>query len=268
MFEQAYSESFSFKEIKKENTVVMTSRFWTGLLYWCGALSSVQLSHADVVMTGTRVIFPAETQQKTLQFSNNSNLSFLVQVWLDKGNMDSTPETADAPFNVNPQVFRVNSHTGQMARLTYIGDDKLPKDRESIFYLNFKQIPAMDKKMIDENRLVLLVKNRLKVFYRPNTIVGKVQDLPQELNFNISHDQQGSWLEIQNPTGYYANLTRATVKIGAKEIKTKSISMIAPKSSEKWLLEQNISATDQAKVTVRLVNDYGAYVHYDIKAQK
>ena len=44
--------------------------------------------------------------------------------------------------------------------------------------------------------------------------------------------------------------------------------MIAPKSSEKWLLEQNISATDQAKVTVRLVNDYGAYVHYDIKAQK
>lgn len=248
--------------------MVRTSKFWIGFLYWYGALCSIQHSYADVIMTGTRVIFPAEKQQKTLQFSNNSNLSFLVQVWLDKGNIDSTPEIADAPFSVSPQVFRINPNTGQVARLIYVGNDNLPKDRESIFYLNFKQIPAMDKKKIDENRLVLLVKNRLKVFYRPNTIVGKVQDIPQELNFNLSHDQQGSWLEIQNPTGYYANLTRATVKVDSKEIKAKNISMIAPKSSKKWLLEQNISAIDRAKVTVSLVNDYGAFVHYDIKAQK
>lgn len=247
---------------------MIISKVWLCFFYWCFFLFSIEIARADVVMTGTRVVFPAEKQQKTLQFSNNSDLTFLVQVWLDKGNINSTPETADAPFSVNPQVFRIDPQQGQMARLFYVGDESLPKDQESIFYLNFKQIPSMNKKMLEENRLVLLVKNRLKVFYRPNTIFGNVEDVPRELSFSIYQDGTHSWLEILNPTGYYANLTRAMVKISSKEITAKNVSMIAPKSSGKWLLEQNITLNEQATVTVRLVNDYGAYAQYDIKAKK
>lgn len=65
---------------------------------------------------------------------------------------------------VNPQVFRIDPSRGQMVRMVYTGDTHLPADRESIFYLNFKQIPAFEKNKLDQNMLVLLVKSRLKVF--------------------------------------------------------------------------------------------------------
>lgn len=246
--------------------MIMAQKFGIKLLCLYSVFCT-NLVYANVIMTGTRVIFPAEKKEKTLQFSNNSDLPFLVQVWLDQGNNRSTPETSDAPFMVNPQVFRLNPHTGQTARLFYIGDGQLPKDRESIFYLNFKQIPAMDQITMEENKLVLLVKNRLKVFYRPKTITEKVENLPEQLNFKLQQDQTGSWLQITNPTGYYANLTQATLQVDEQKINIKDITMIAPKSSEKWQLKQPIPTQAAIQLQITLVNDYGAFHQYNIRPQ-
>lgn len=78
------------------------SKFWSSvLMMYC--MGSTSIVHSNVVMTGTRVIYPAEQKEKTLQFSNNADQSYLVQIWLDKDNPQSTPETADAPFLINPQ---------------------------------------------------------------------------------------------------------------------------------------------------------------------
>ncbi|MCH7389033.1 fimbrial biogenesis chaperone [Acinetobacter dispersus] len=224
------------------------------------------MAYAGVTMAGTRVVFPAESKDQSLQFSNKDNLPFLVQIWVDQGNDQSTPETADAPFMVNPLVFRINPQAGQTARLFYTGDGQLPKDRESIYYLNFKQIPAMSKDAVDQNKLVLIVKNRFKIFYRPKTIVGKVEDVPKQLRYHLQQDAKGIWLQINNPTGYYANLTQAFIKIGEQIIEM-PIGMVAPKSSEKWLVEKKITNSISPTVTVTLVTDYGAYTKYDLIAQ-
>ena len=225
----------------------------------------MSISYANVVMTGTRVIFAAENKDQSLQFSNKATTPYLVQLWLDQGNDQSTPETADAPFMVNPQLFRINPDQGQTVRLFYTGDGQLPKDRESIFYLNFKQIPAMNQATAEQNKLVLIVNSRLKVFYRPKNIVGKVEDLPRQLNYQLLHDAQGSWLQLNNPTGYYANITQATVKFDTHEIAANDVSMIAPKSSVKWRLGKNIPASAHTVLSVTLVNDYGAYTPHDLK---
>ena len=82
----------------------------------------MSISYANVVMTGTRVIFAAENKDQSLQFSNKATTPYLVQLWLDQGNDQSTPETADAPFMVNPQLFRINPDQGQTVRLFYTGD--------------------------------------------------------------------------------------------------------------------------------------------------
>ena len=84
------------------NTVFKRS---TALLCLSTLISTV--TTASVVMTGTRVIFPANQNEKTVQLKNKDNNPNIVQVWLDKGNESSTPETADAPIIANPQIFKM-----------------------------------------------------------------------------------------------------------------------------------------------------------------
>lgn len=242
------------------------SKFWFSMLIACFACHT-SLVYANVVMTGTRVIYPAEQKEKTLQFSNSKDQSYLVQIWLDQNNPQSTPETADAPFMVNPQVFRIDPSRGQMVRMVYTGDTHLPADRESIFYLNFKQIPAFEKNKLDQNMLVLLVKSRLKVFYRPKTIVGQPEDSFNTLTYLLVKDQDITWLEVNNPSGYYITPTHATVKKNAQTAKALDIAMIPPKTTARWKLDRSIDNGADLEVSLRLVNDYGASVNQRIAAQ-
>ncbi|WP_371972092.1 molecular chaperone [Acinetobacter sp. AL9] len=227
-------------------------------------------SWANIVMVGTRVIFPAESNEKTLQFSNNGDIPYIVQIWLDRGNDASTPENADAPFVVNPPFFRINPHQGQMARLIYVPQTELPKDRESIFYLNFKQIPALQESSADQNKLIFLVKNRLKVFYRPKSIIGNVEVMPKQWTFKLQQNAKGSSVIVNNPTGYYANLTTATLKVKQQShnIDPKSVAMIAPYSSATWPIPEKITVNQDSVLSVTYVNDYGAIARQDIPVQQ
>jgi len=109
------------------------------------ALGCAMSSLASVVMTGTRVIYPGGAKERSIQFSNQDDAPSVVQVWIDSGNPDSTPETADAPFVVTPPVFRIEPKSGQTARLIFTGKD-LPQDRESVFFTRCRfprSVPAM-----------------------------------------------------------------------------------------------------------------------------
>lgn len=227
-------------------------------------------SWANIVMVGTRVIFPAESNEKTLQFSNNGDIPYIVQIWLDKGNNASTPENADAPFVVNPPLFRINPHNGQMARLIYVPQTDLPQDRESIFYLNFKQIPSLKEGSADQNKLIFLVKNRLKVFYRPKTIIGNVEAMPKKWTYTLQQQTKGNTVTVHNPTGYYANLTTATLKVKQQSysIDPKSVAMIAPYSSATWPLPKKVTVDQDSVLSVTYVNDYGADARQDIPGQQ
>jgi len=208
-------------------------RFFSISLLLLGLSSNTLLTHASVVMVNTRVVFHAENKDQTLQFNNKGTTPYLVQVWLDQGNDKSTPTTADAPFIVTPQVFRINPNAGQTARLLYTGDDQYAKDRESIFYLNFQQIPAVSQSTADQNKLIMTLHSRLKVFYRPKTIVGNVEAMPKKWTYTLQQQTKGSTVTVHNPTGYYANLTTATLKVKQQSysIDPKSVAMIAPYSS-------------------------------------
>ena len=54
-------------------------------------------AHASVVIGGTRVVYPAQDKEVTLKFINEGERATLVQVWLDDGDDQSTPDTAKAP---------------------------------------------------------------------------------------------------------------------------------------------------------------------------
>jgi fimbrial chaperone protein len=211
---------------------------------------------ASVVMLNTRVIYPADAKSQTLQFTNNDKIPYVLQLWADKNNPSSTPDTADAPFMVIPAMFRVEPTTGQSVRLVFTGQN-LPQDRESIFYLNTVQIPPKNMAGQAENQMTVILRNRVKIFYRPKQIVGGPDQVSKQLHFKLKA-VNGSWvLQASNDSGYYATVISAAVVSGKKEVAFIP-NMIAPKSSAEWNLDkkgQAFAGADKVKFT--LINDYG-----------
>jgi fimbrial chaperone protein len=210
--------------------------------------SAFNSASASVTMLGTRVIYDAEIKEKSLSFTNSSDTPFLVQAWTDKNNPNSTAATADAPFIAMPSIFRINPHAQHSLRLKFTGT-ALPQDRESLFWLNFLQYPAKSAAAQGKNSLTMLVKSRIKIFYRPAGLVGDANKSLDELNVSL-HDQK---IDIKNTGPWHISVVNAFVSNGKKNIAVKSTGMIAPYSSAQWILPKG--AGD--KLTVNAINDYG-----------
>ncbi|WP_231566240.1 MULTISPECIES: molecular chaperone [unclassified Serratia (in: enterobacteria)] len=213
---------------------------------------------ASVVMLNTRVIYPAGSQSQTVQLTNNDNIPYVVQMWSDVNNPASTPDTADGPFVVVPALFRIEPKTGQSVRLVFTGKD-LPQDRESVFYLNSVQIPPKNVAGAAENQMLVVLRNRIKIFYRPKGIAGSPEKVTEQLRFSLKQ-QAGQWvMAATNDSGFYASFIKAAAVVGGKEVPFK-VDMVAPKSQVSWKLEKGAGSPAGAqKVKFTLVNDYGGH---------
>jgi len=216
-------------------------------------------AQASVVMGGTRVIYHADAREKTLQLSNTDNHPNLVQIWLDRGNAASTLETADAPFVASPQIFRMEPHAGQMVRLIFTGE-ALPQDRESVFYLNFSQVPALKASEHDANKLVLMFSSRLKVFYRPKGLAGTPNDMAKQFNVR----RVGNAVEVDNPTGYHGVLRGASLVVNGKALPLAESQLLDPASQTRWPLPDGAGNARDALLRLTLVNDYGVDVIHEL----
>lgn len=60
---------------------------------------------ADVVISGTRIIYPAQAKEITVKLDNRGEKALLVQSWLDDGREDVNPQEMKIPFLVTPPYF-------------------------------------------------------------------------------------------------------------------------------------------------------------------
>ncbi|EFA28624.1 Gram-negative pili assembly chaperone domain protein [Haemophilus influenzae HK1212] len=94
-----------------------------------------------MIITGTRVIYPAGQKNVIVKLENNDDSAALVQAWIDNGNPNADPKYTKTPFVITPPVSRVEAKSGQSLRITFTGGEPLPEDRESLFYFNLLDIP-------------------------------------------------------------------------------------------------------------------------------
>ncbi|HAV4758803.1 TPA: fimbria/pilus periplasmic chaperone, partial [Acinetobacter baumannii] len=88
--------------------------------------------HAEIVLHGTRVIYPSDAREVNLQLSNNGTAPSLVQAWIDDGNAKSTPDEANVPFIITPPISRVEPSKGQTLRITALPNaSQLNQNKES-----------------------------------------------------------------------------------------------------------------------------------------
>ncbi|GJG93744.1 molecular chaperone [Cupriavidus pauculus] len=75
---------------------------------------------ASLVLTGTRVVYPAKGREVTLNLSNEGIAPALVQAWIDDGNPNAMPDDSKTPFTLTPPLFRLDPKKGQTLRIIYL----------------------------------------------------------------------------------------------------------------------------------------------------
>lgn len=219
-------------------------------------------SSASVVMTNTRVIYPSDAKERSVQLKNNDSFPNVVQVWTDINNSESTPENADGPFLALPAIFRIEPNRGQLFRLIYSGGE-LPKDRESLFYLNFLQIPPLSKDNAGENQMLVMLKNRVKIFYRPVEIKSNPENVGREISFNVNKINGGIEVDVINKSPFYASFIDVKLISGNQELKV-PVDMVEPKGNKLVkVYNQQFVSIHPMKVKFTIVNDFGGFIKYE-----
>ncbi|VTT28385.1 putative fimbriae; chaperone [Klebsiella pneumoniae] len=240
------------------------SRFqWRSIFLFVFALSASFSALASVVMTGSRVIYPSNEKSVDVQLRNNDEFPYVIQAWFDSGDQNSKPTTGKAPFVVTPPTFRIAAKDGQVLRIFFTGEKALPNDRESIFYFNFLQVPPSNIGGDKGNQMVIMLKNRLKVFYRPAGLKSNNKKIFDYLSFsNITANN----IRITNASPFYISLSKVAVKgVNAKD----KPPMIAPFAAADVALNAGkVTDKNVQGIKIGLVNDYGATVTHEYPIQK
>lgn len=236
---------------------------WRRIFLFIISISYCHSVFSSVIMTGSRIIYPSDAKSVDVQLRNDDDFPYVIQAWFDNGDSNSTPATGKAPFVVTPPTFRIPAKNGQVLRIFFSGDKALPQDRESIFYFNFLQVPPGNISGDKGSQMVILLKNRMKVFYRPANLKANNKKIFDYLTFsNVSSNS----IRITNASPYYISLSKVAVKgINSKE----KPPMIAPFASQDVALKAGKAAGNSAQaIEIGLVNDYGATVTHEYPIQK
>lgn len=218
------------------------------------------ISQANVVITGTRVIYRQGDREVTVKLDNVGKEPALVQAWVDNGDAKSSPTTATAPFLLTPPIFRIDPAKGQTIRLIFSGE-KLPTDRESVFWLNVLDIPPVPKDA-ESNYVQLAIRSRIKIFYRPSKLPGSPEESARNLRWSLLTQGKEQVLRAQNTSAYFVSMNYAAIEINGKEYRTDG-GMIAPQSSADFIIKDiKTKPADNTPVKYESVNDYGGPVIY------
>lgn len=215
-------------------------------------------AHANVLITGTRVIFPAKPGEVTVRLSNQNTTPALVEAWIDRGNPEATPDKVDTPFLITPPLFRMDPHKDQNLRIIFT-QEPLPADRESLFWLNVLEVPPKPSgpDAAEKNYLQLAIRSRLKLFYRPEGL-GDSADAPAKLTFRAVIDGKDYALAVHNPSPFYVTIATAKLEVAGKSYAS-GPGMVAP-FSDLRLAVRDLHQAPAAGTAVRFgaINDYGA----------
>ena len=198
-------------------------------------------AEAGVALGATRVIYPAEQKQVTLGVSNNNDKdTFLIQSWVE--NDDGQKE---GRFVITPPLFLMQGKKENTLRIIDATNNALPKDRESLFWVNVKAIPSLDKAKQKENTLQLAITSRIKLLYRPQNLSMAPDQAPGKLTFK----RDVNALVLNNPTPYFLTVTE--LNAGTRSLANV---MVPPMGAATVKLPSDAGSA----ITYRTINDYGA----------
>ncbi|CAI1949725.1 Chaperone protein fimC precursor [Serratia fonticola] len=204
-----------------------------------------------------RVIYPESAQKGvTLTAYNKSAHPYLMQSWVRPvDRLTGDVELSDGgqqktPFIVTPPLQRLEANDELTLRIRRNGDP-LPEDRESVFYISMRAIPATSKPGVtsSSSQMAITVVSNIKLFYRPQGLEKRaIENVAPKLHFR----RVGNELIAENPTPYW--LTFSRLKVGATELDKPLLRlMVPPKGQQRYPLPK----ATKGDVTWQLIDEDG-----------
>ncbi len=221
---------------------------------------------ASVILHGTRIVYPSNSKDVTIVAENNGEQPALVQAWLDNGSDPANLDKDEVPFVLTPPIFRLNQDKTQSIRIIY-NKAPLPKDRESLFWLNVLEVPPSLAEATDQNALRVTFRTRIKMFFRPVEIKAEARKAASETEWSLTPVGNAVQMMVKNPTPFYVTFTKATATVNGKDYPVTG-QMVAPFSHIELPVEGLTSTQGLSKVTYSFIDDMGATIQEQAKIAK
>lgn len=156
---------------------------------------------AALSVIGTRFVYPGQAPALTIRLGNSGEQPILAQTWLDKGDPQVDPSLLTVPFVVSAPLVRLDPQHTAAVQLRYTGE-ALPGDRESLFWINFLEVPRLPA---DSGHLLRLsYRLRMKVLFRPLGLTGSAATAARDVVWKLA---AGGVLNVENPSPFYVCIT-------------------------------------------------------------
>lgn len=216
-----------------------------------GALTAVlsfafcSQSMAAFVLNGTRFIYDEGKKNTSFTVSNEADKTYGGQVWIDNTNQGNGVYMVP-----QPPFFKVGAKQKQVIRIMNT-EDSLPKDRESLFWLNVQEVPPKPEvKDAEGSVLAIAMNTRVKVIYRPAALKDGRQGAEKQLVL----EQRGSETWLKNPTPYYMAVVGVKVNGQNVSLSDKTLADIA---QLKPFSDVSLGKKVTGKASVDAINDWG-----------
>lgn len=203
------------------------------------------LASAAVVPDRTRLVFEESAPSVSVTVSNkNPQLPFIVQSWIE----NESGQKVTSPFMVLPPLQRIEPNESSVLRIVKLPELVLPADRESVFYLNIREIPPKSQAV---NSMQIALQSKIKLFYRPAAVKReRGEDLAQGLNLKI--DPAAKQLIVDNPTPFHITVVGLLAGPEKTRMPIDTV-MIAPRGQARFALSNTAFTT----LRVSNMNDFG-----------
>lgn len=163
------------------------------------------ISHAGVVVGGTRFVFPSSAETRTISVTNTSNEPWLINskvsaptVWTGANVFNG-----QLPVLATPPLFLLPPGATGTIRMVKT-DTPMPSDRETLFALSVASIPSG---RVEDRSVKVALRSSFKLFWRPASLKGNPEKAWQQVTWR--REPQG--VIAENPTPFYINLAQVTV---------------------------------------------------------
>jgi fimbrial chaperone protein len=204
-------------------------------------------AHASIVPDRTRVIFNEGEPSAVVTLANNSASPYLVQSWIE----DPHGQRIASPLMAVPPLQRIEPNERTVLRIARLPGGDLPADRESVFYLNVREIPP---KTDAQNALQIALHTQMKLFWRPKGVQPARGEDPT-LPMTVRVDKAAHRLVFDNPTPYHVTIVGLKTGANATPLSFDPV-MVNPMSTA----HAPFGDAAPASLFVTHVDDYGGQV--------
>lgn len=200
-------------------------------------------ARAALALQQSRIIFNGDNTSASLLVNNqNSTAPYLAQGWIE----DEAGKKVRRPLLVLPPLQRIEPGARSQVKILALPDvNLLRQDRETLFYLNLREIPPRNDRL---NTFNIALQNRIKLFYRPAALKAAPDELASPwLSQLVLEKQEESW-RVSNPSAYYVTL------VEARGVSSFTPLMLAPGASAPL---PGTIANDGSAPVLTYLNDYG-----------